>query len=285
MPERFHRAYKEGLSRYLTTGEGRMIGQTAEFMARTKGGDEFPVELSLSAAPTDAGPMFTVIIRDVRERKKLERAVLEVTGLEQRRIGQDLHDGIGQELTGVGMMVQNLVESLGKDTPEAEQAKKIGAGIRRAMSQARALSRGLMPVESDATGLMTALTDLAARINEQGVVQCVFHCPKPVLLTDTTAATHLFRIAQEAVTNALKHGKAKNVEVDLREHGSHILLQVRDDGKGIDSPDAHSPGLGMKTMRYRAGMINAVLHVESGDGNGTVITCSVAREAGGGGRN
>jgi two-component system CheB/CheR fusion protein len=283
MPVRYHQSYTQGLARYLATGEGRMVGQTAELVARRLNGEEFPVELSLSTWPTPEGPSFTAMMRDVSSRKKLEREVLEVSALEQRRIGQDLHDSVGQELTGLGLALENVAESLNeKHGPEANAVKKLGGSVRRVLAQVRALSRGLMPVETDVTGLMTALGDLAARISEPGVARCVLHCPQPVNVESNVTATHLYRIAQEAVTNALKHGKAKNIEIDLRHHNRHVFLQVRDDGQGMPA-DSTYHGLGLRIMRYRAGLINAVLTIDSAPGGGTVITCALPREGGGGG--
>jgi len=171
-------------------------------------------------------------------------------------------------------MADCLLEALPDATrPEADTARKIAGGIRRALKQARALTRGLIPVDVDAEGLMAALTDLAARSTELSGVRCTFACDDPVLIEDNRTAVHLFYIAQEAVTNALKHSQAGRVEIGLRADGRRLMLTVRDDGVGIPAASGGGGGMGLKIMRYRAGLINAALSVGAADGSGTLLTC------------
>src|SRR5207302_4003066 len=139
-----------------------------------------------------------------------------IAASEQRRIGQELHDGTGQELTGLCMLADNLADALKEaSVAETQTARRIAQGLRQALGQVRLLSRGLIPVEVDAEGLMAALTELTGRIRELHALHCVFECAEPVPIDDNDTATQLYRIAQEAINNAIKHGSAANLKVTL----------------------------------------------------------------------
>jgi signal transduction histidine kinase len=216
---------------------------------------------------------------DVTEQKLLERQVLETAGEEQRRISRELHDRTGQVLTGLGLMARNLSEALAdKLLPEAKDARKIAVGISDALAQIHGVIKGLDPVDVDAGGLMAALTELASRCQEMSGVTCRFVCEKPVLLDDNRVATDLYYIAQEAVTNSLKHARPKNVSITLNEKGGQILLEVRDDGTGFILPENTKKGIGLRIMRYRAGRIGAHLEIKTGAESGTWTICSFGRQ-------
>ena len=216
--------------------------------------------------------------RDVTERKQTERKVLEVAAAEQRRIGQDLHDGIGQELTGLSLMAQSLMEALSeRSLPEAQTATKIAAGLQQAIKDVHTLSRGLIPVDGDGEGLMAALTDLAARTSELKGMTCTFTWDEPVPVEDKSTATHLYHIAQEAVTNALKHGQARHIQISLRADDRSLTLQIQDDGVGMPHQRAETNGMGLRIMRHRAGLIHATLNLGPAEGGGTLVTCSVIK--------
>jgi two-component system CheB/CheR fusion protein len=224
---------------------------------------------------------------DITERKQeeersrtLQNEIMEVARSEQQRIGQDLHDSVGQELTGMALMAEHLSEALtNKDGPEAELGKKIAKGIREVLGQVRALSKGLTPVDVDGGGLVSALRDLAARISEQFAVLCRFEAVDSVTIDDNNTATHLYRIAQEAVTNALVHGRAKNLTIGLEKNDGQVRLQITDDGKGFDERTASKDGMGLKIMRYRAELINAALDIQARDGTGTVVRCVLSKDS------
>jgi two-component system sensor kinase FixL len=276
MPSPFREEHPGYLARYLQTGEKRIMGIEREVRGRRKDGSTFPLDLAVSEVV--GGNSFTGILRDISSRKALEREVLEVSALEQRRIGQDLHDTVGQELTGLALMAETLAEALGERSPlDAADAARIAEGLRQALGQVRALSRGLVPVEVDAHGLMAALADLARRTSGQGGVVCTFRCDEPVSVEDTATATHLFRIAQGALANALKHSAARHVEVRLDSDGPILTLSVRDDGVGLLAGPVETQGLGIRIMRYRAGLIGATLDVGPAPGGGTLVTCSLTR--------
>jgi signal transduction histidine kinase len=206
-----------------------------------------------------------------RERKNLERQILEVTERERRSIGQDLHDGLGQYLTGIELMLQAVASELKTDRAPLD---KISAYLRESIRQSKALARGLSPVELQENGLMSALEELASNVSAMFRVRCAFRCPSPVLITDNVAATHLFRIAQEAVSNAIKHGQARKIEVELVEEKGKLLLRIRDDGQGLPADKPQGRGMGLRIMKYRAEMLGGTLSVENKSENGAVVTCS-----------
>jgi len=209
-----------------------------------------------------------------QERRILERQIIEISERERRRIGQDLHDGLGQHLTGIELMTQALEQKLdGKSKSEAAQAAKISQHVRDAIRQTRALARGLSPVELDASGLMSALHELAANVRDMFRVECAFRCDTPVLIRENTVATHLFRIAQEAVSNSIKHGKASHIEIALTASADGLVLTVADNGKGIPSDISGTAGMGLRIMRYRASVVGGTFSAERAASDGTIVTC------------
>jgi signal transduction histidine kinase len=214
--------------------------------------------------------------RDISRRKELEREVVEIASLEQRRIGQDLHDSVSQELTALSMLGGNLANTLRSDPATApELVERMVLGLQRSQRELRAVMRGLCPVSVDAEGLMSALTDLANRTRQEGKVTCVFDCPKPVLVADNLVATHLYLIAQEAVHNAVKHSRCQNIRIAV-ESNDLLVLRVQDDGIGIGNQPAESQGgLGLRIMRNRAAIIGAILTIEPAQPTGTVVTCTL----------
>src|SRR5664279_645957 len=174
------------------------------------------------------------LTREMAERQRLEEEILRVSEREQRRIGHDLHDSLCQHLTGTALAGQVLGERLAaKSLPEAADASKVVELVEEGINLARNLARGLYPVEMEAEGLMGAFRDLTDNITNRARVRGVFECAAPVLIHDDGAATQLYRIAQEAVRNALQHGKPKRIGVTLAERGSVVTLTVEDDGVGV----------------------------------------------------
>ena len=182
---------------------------------------------------------------DITERKHLEKTILEVSGREQRRIGQDLHDGLGQHLTGIAFMSkvqeQKLME---KSLPEAGDAAKIVKLVNEAIHKTRELARGLLPVVSDAQGLMSALQQWAGEVEDLFGISCRFQCFTPVLIHDDTVATHLYYIAREAVNNAIKHGHARQIVIRLAADQEQGALSITDNGSGIAGHPSQQRGHG-----------------------------------------
>ena len=277
MPAPYREEHDRYLARYLQTGEKHIIGIGREVEGRRKDGSTFPVDLAVS----EVGhlKLFTGLLRDISRRKELEREVVEIASLEQRRIGQDLHDSVSQELTALNMLAGDLAETLRSDPSNASQlVERLVLGLQRSQQELRAVMRGLLPVSVDAEGLMAALSDLANRTQQEDKVTCVFDCPKPVLVEDNLIATHLYLIAQEAVHNAVKHARCQNIRISVE--SDHLLvLRVQDDGIGIpDQPAENHGGLGLRIMRNRAAIIRATLTIEPAKPAGTVVTCALARK-------
>jgi len=219
---------------------------------------------------------------DVTERKELEREVLRISGEERRRIGQDLHDVLGQNLTGVAFLSKALSQRLKKTgAREAEPAAQIADLVARSMSQARAISHGLCPVELGEEGLMHALRDLASRIENLFGISCRFECDDPIPVSDGTVATNLYHIAQEAVNNATKHAQAKHLRIRLAKSDGSILLCVEDDGVGLPEQLAPGTGMGLRIMQYRADLLGALLRLDRPEGGGTRVVCSLPERSGG----
>jgi len=217
---------------------------------------------------------------DLTERRELEKQVLDIVIHERRRIGSDLHDGLGQELTGLSMVADSLIIALSrKSLPEERLAQKLNVGLQRALAQTRALARGLNPVDIDARGLMAALEEMASRIRDTYQVECVFHCEQETLFRENRTATQLFRIAQEATTNALRHGQAKHISIDIAQHDDWSELRIADDGKGFLHDAPTGQGMGLRIMRYRAGLFGGQLQVSSDPGGGTQVICRVPSSA------
>jgi PAS domain S-box-containing protein len=264
-----------------STGFERHAGTSRELQGRRRDGTIFPVELAISEVH-DALHWFTGILRDLSQRKDLERQVAEVAAGEHRRLGQELHDSVGQELTGLGLLADALARRL-QNSPAAQGhlAAKLALGLERVRQQVRELCRGLILAELDAEGLRVALEELATRTSEQSGIACHFDCPEPVPVADPLMARHLFRIAQEAVSNALRHGRPRNIRLGLRRGSPGLCLTVQDDGIGMPALlPLEGEGMGIKTMRYRAGIIGGTLQIGPAEGGGTLVTCPVRRSNG-----
>jgi PAS domain S-box-containing protein len=213
---------------------------------------------------------------DITEQKRLEKQIEEISEQEKRRIGQDLHDGLGQYLTGIAFMSRLLQRKLAeKSLPEAADAEKIATLVNRTVFQARDLARGLCPVELENNGLHAALQDLSATAEKLFNIQCSVECDASVSIPDNNAALHLYRIAQEAVNNAIKHGKAQHVTVGLGRQNGTIRLTITDDGTGFPTTESKSKGIGLRVMNYRAGMIGGSLTIESRGNKGTIVCCQL----------
>ncbi|HEX4019748.1 MAG TPA: PAS domain S-box protein [Acidobacteriaceae bacterium] len=211
---------------------------------------------------------------DITERKHLEKAILDISAREQRRIGQDLHDGLGQHLTGIAFMAKVHEAKLAEQKrSETEDAAKIVKLVNEAIFKTRELARGLLPVVSDPQGLMSALQLWAAEVEDLFGISCCFRCETPVLIHDYTMATHLYHIAQEAVNNAIKHGDPQKILIQLMAEQGRGTLVIKDDGKGIVEPPRDTRGMGLHIMKYRAGIIGGALEIERDTTIGTIVTC------------
>ena len=220
---------------------------------------------------------YLVIFRDITERKRLEREILEISDRERRAIGQDLHDGLCQQLAGVELMCQVLEQKISRRSGSAaQQAAEIGRHVRDAIAQTRSLARGLSPVTLEFEGLESALNELAANTERMFGILCEVQCGPRLRVPNLAVSTHLYRIAQEAVSNAIKHGKAHRVSIRLATIGDRLELSIVDDGQGLLELPDRQRGMGLSIMHYRAGMIGGSLTVENvpAPGSGVRVICS-----------
>lgn len=212
----------------------------------------------------------------VVHRKQLQEEYAEAVWKQQRQTAQELHDDLGQRLTGLGLLSQSLSDQL-KETDQGKPAKRLRDGLEEALQQIRGLVKGVFPVELDSEGLMAALAQLAAGMGADSGISCRFECPTRVLVPDNRLAMHLYRIAQEAVTNALKHGRPRLIVIRLEETPGEVRLSISDDGAGMPPPSERKEGAGLRIMRYRAAAIAATLKIESNPGGGTLVRCEAPR--------
>ena len=222
------------------------------------------------------------IIRDMTQQRRLERQILEVSEYEQRQIGGDLHDGLGQDLNGIVMFAHGLAEKLQERglNEEAKVAAQILQYAKDAADLAHGIAVGLIPMQLEQEGLVAVLGDLASKVQLQSGISCrleVVGDENVLLWVNTpTLAIHLYRIAQEAVTNAKRHSQAEEIVIELRATDETLTLTIRDDGMGIDMPISTHSRMGIYLMQYRANIIGGELEIQCGDDGGTVVKCSIA---------
>jgi len=280
IPPPDHDRHDSYLAEYRRTGVARVIGIGREVSGRRKDGTVFPMDLSVSEVRLADRRLFTGFIRDITERKRLEREVLEISDREQRRIGHDLHDGLCQHLAGIELMSQVLQQRLAprlKD--EAARAGEIARNVREAISHTRQLSRGLSPVTIETDGLASALHEMALNTEKLFKIRCRIESGEPAAIADHAAATHLFRIAQEAVSNAILHGKARQIVIGLDCSGGRVVLRVSDNGSGMPEHLPKVNGMGLRIMQYRAGMVGGTLQLQPNPAGGVSVVCSAPLRA------
>jgi len=277
IPGRFRAGHKRHHRRFAETGEtNRAMGRLGAVSGLRADGEEFPVEASISKIEVRGSKLFTVILRDVTERRRLEQEVLEISEIERKRIGQDLHDDLGQRLAGLWFISSTLEKNLrAESSAQSDAAARIAGLLDKALALTRSLARGLQPVMPEAGGLMAALAELAGRSNELFNLRCRFVCRDPVSVHDSSTAMHLYRIAQEAVTNAARHGRAKHISILLSHSAGELTLSVNDNGTGVRESARKHNGMGIRTMNYRAEMLGGTLEFRDRPRGGTSVICTI----------
>jgi signal transduction histidine kinase len=220
------------------------------------------------------------LTRALGERRELEQELLEISDSEQRRIGSDLHDTLSQHLAGTALACAVLAKRLdAKDPQDAEQAKKIVKLVEEGTVLSRNVAKGLNPVELFDEGLMFALRDFASNTSKLFGVECRFVCDYPVLFDTPSVTVQLFRIAQEAATNAAKHGKATEIVIELNADEDSVILTVSDNGIGIPQPLPSGSGMGLRIMGHRANLIGVTLQIVPRSDKGTIVTCVLPQDS------
>ncbi len=255
-----------------------------DFELRCNKKDGSLIYLTITSAPLrDAsgavGGIMTVIL-DITVNQQLIREIIEISGREQIRIGQDLHDGLSQHLTGIAFLSKVLEQKLAAQSlAEAGPAREITQLVNQSIEMTRGLARGLSPVALGEDGLVLSLRELADTVTSLFGITCLFQGDGSMTIPGTTTATHLFRIAQEAVNNAVKHGHARQIIISLSANHAKTVLKIEDDGVGLAPPPERGKGMGLHIMSYRARMIGASLTVSARTNGGTTVNCSLQKSA------
>jgi signal transduction histidine kinase len=214
------------------------------------------------------------LTEEMASRERLEKEILAVSERERRLIGHDLHDSLCQHLTGTALAGQVLGEKLAaKSLPEADDAYRVVELTEQGITLARNLARGLSPFQLESDGLQGSLETLAAAASEQFGIACHFESNTAPDIADIATATHLYRIAQEAISNAVRHGKAKHITISLGMDSDDCVLRIEDDGAGLPLPRPNHPGMGLRIMQHRAAMIGGKFRIERA-AKGTVAICT-----------
>jgi PAS domain S-box-containing protein len=258
------------LRNVLLTGEAA----TYEFQSHSGGAEPQHFENRAVLVQDEAiGAGLSISVTNITERKRLEQEILDVSNRERQSIGRDLHDGLGQELTGVALMLRSLATRFQHQFPEGVATLNEVVGVvNQSIENARSLARGLLPVRNDTGGLPFALRELAQRSRDLYQLDVNFRAEIwPEITLSETNASHLYRIAQEALTNAARHGHAHKVDILLMVTRNSFLLRITDDGVGMRRTSAPTTGMGLKIMRYRAGIIGAKIEFGGNKPQGTIV--------------
>ena len=286
MPANVRQAHVRYRTGYNQNPQRRAMGAGRDLVGLRKDGTSVPVEIGLNPIQTPEGPHVLASIIDITERRHaeaervaLQKQVLEASERERRRIGQDLHDDLGQRLLGIGFLTKVLKEELAETNPEkAKEADRIVKLLNEALGKTRQLAKGLYAAELEANDLHTALRQLSTNLESVHSIDCNFSCEVPPSVYDRQVAANAYRIAQEALNNAVKHGEATRIEVALRDKEGLRELTIRDNGVGFSPESDHSSGMGLQVMRYRANLIGGNLTVERHPQGGTLVTCAIPVE-------
>jgi len=258
----------------VDASSGRLLVAARATTCRRRDRSAFPAEVSVGEADHPADRRFVCVVHDVSERRDLEAALLDVVSREQRRFASDLHDGLGQELTGLSLLLSALGKAAAAaGSPHAADLVRAGEVARHALHSSQTIARGLSPIGSTEGGLVGALRQLVCRLQGSSGPHLDISVSEVSRLGLSPSTTdHLYRIAQEALSNALKHANAKSIEVSLDVQREHVRLEVRDDGEGVRE-GARGAGLGLRTMQYRASMIGARFEIAPNRPRGTCVIC------------
>ncbi len=276
MPNPYRREHDDYIENYHKTGRRKIIGIGREVTGKRKDGSTFPMYLAVSELNINEQRLYTGIIRDITEHRRLEQEVLRISEHERHRIGQDLHDGLGQMLTGITLINKNIAASLEEEEhPLAKDVNEITGLLKEADEYARGLSRNLIPVELDSSGLTAALKRLSANVEKLFNITCTLKNIENIHFEDPTSLTHLYRIVQEATSNAVKHGNATKVVISMHDDVSKLIIKIEDNGTGFSPDWDQQKGLGVRIMQFRARLIGANFEIGESYMDGAAITVTL----------
>ena len=279
MPPPFGQEHDGYILEYLQTGRAKIIGIGREAVGKRKDGSVFPIELSVSEVVAGLSRTFTGVVRDISERRQLENEILQVSEREQQRIGHELHDGLCQEMAGIAFALQSLQQKAAAGAIiDAAEIKKVTALLNDAIRHGRGLSHGLYPVDPQPNGLSVALSRLALDTSDAHKMICRFRASDDIEVRDVSVATHLYRIAQEAVREALRQGHANEITIQLEDYGQSLTMSICDNGLPLSSKERYRSEMVDRMMQHRAKVIGAKLRIESSPSNrGMRVICQWAR--------
>jgi signal transduction histidine kinase len=270
----------------LAEGVKEVLAGRAEFSLEygcPKNGDERWFHGRVTRFGREHSLRIVIAHEEITERVRMEREIVAVSAREQQRFGQELHDGLSQYLTGLKFKASLLEYQLqSKNLAEAADAKAISELLNEATDEASNLARRVRPVEADARGLMMALRQLAAKAAQTEGVKCACEIRRPVFIHDPNVATNAYLIAEEAIANALEHGEAKEIHIDLHETKDGVTLTVRDHGRGLPKNFSENGGLGLHMMRYRARMMGGSIELRRNATRGATVVCRFQKRIAGG---
>ncbi|MBE9568532.1 MAG: PAS domain S-box protein [Proteobacteria bacterium] len=271
MPSPHRELHDSYIENYLKTGIKKIIGTGQQLLGERKDGSQFPMYLSVGEIQFEHTHLFAGLILDLSTQQEMQREILAIPAREQQRIGEELHDGLGQQLTGLSMLAQSLLNKASES--EHELAEQLASGLHEALTQVRALARGLMPIQIYADGFMISLKEITESIEQQSNIPIKLQIDDLVLLFDDATATHLYRIVQESLNNAVKHADASRINVSLKLEQNHGVLEISDNGIGIPLDLEDSSGLGLNIMRHRCGLFDGEITINPAGERGTKVCC------------
>ncbi len=261
----------EEIEDFLKSSINYIVGTDRQLIGQRKDNSQFPIYLSVGEVKLKHTHLFAGLVMDLSTQQALQREILAIPAREQQRIGEELHDGLGQQLTGLSMLAQSLLNKATK--PEYELASQLASGLHEALIQVRKLSRGLIPVQINAKGFMISLQEITETIERQSNISIKLQINDEVLLFDDATATHLYRIVQESLNNAIKHADASKVTVSLKSIQDYGVLEITDNGIGIPLNIPDSSGLGLNIMKHRCGLFNGEITINPAGHQGTKVCC------------
>lgn len=276
MPFPFNESQDNFMEGTLSAGSKKIIGKDREIFGLRKNDAVFPIELVISKIRLEGDRVFAGVVRDLSVRRALERKLIEIGNEERQRIGRNLHDGLGQMLTGIRMLSENLAKKLNANAlPCADDVQEIAEMIHEADEMVRSIARDMVQVDFEKSGLQVALDNLCKKTTKLTGVNCELMVTETVEIDDHSMALHLYRIIQEAINNAIKHGKADSIVVRLSRNGHHTSITVDDDGVGFCKDSEMGDGVGIQIMKHRAAVMGGTLEIQRIDESVTRIRCIV----------